>query len=189
MASFPSAMRGFFTRRVPDFDRVLLVESGSRRLIEDLIPHLYSKNREMRADLVTCYGGAPATLAPDRGTVYDVNGYSSNEARRSLVANLSANGYSVLGIVCSAEPILAKWKWVIAARIPAKIFILNENGDIFWLDYGHWAAIRHFAAYRAGLTGAGAVRTIARVLLFPFALLYLLLYAAAIHLRRILRTT
>lgn len=182
-------MRGFFTRKVPDFDRVLLVESGSRRLLENLIPHLYSRNPEMRADLVTCYGGAPVTLDTARGTIYDVNDYPGNEARRKLVAGLSANGYNVLGIVCSAEPILAKWKWIFAARIPAKIFIVNENGDIFWLDYGHWAAIRHFAAYRAGLTGAGAVRTIARVLLFPFALLYLLLYAATIHLRRILRTT
>ena len=181
-------MRGFITRRVPQFDRVLLVESGSRCLLENLLPHLYSKNPEMRADIVTCYGGAPAALQAGRGSVYDVNDYIGADARRRLVGGLSANKYDVVGIVCSAEPILAKWKWVIAARVPAKIFVLNENGDYFWLDRGHWSNIRHFVAYRAGLTGAGAVRTLARILLFPFTLLYLLLYAATIHLRRVLRT-
>jgi hypothetical protein len=79
---------------------------------------------------------------------------------------------------------MTKWKWVIAARLPAKFFILNENGDYFWLDYGHWALIRHFALYRAGLAGAGAVRTLARLALFPFTLLFLLCYAAAVHLTR-----
>jgi len=40
---------------------------------------------------------------------------------------------------------------------------------------------------RSGLAGAGAVRTLARVISFPFTLLYLLLYASAVHTRRALR--
>lgn len=79
---------------------------------------------------------------------------------------------------------MTKWKWVIAARLPAKVFVLNENGDYFWLDYSQWRVIRHFVLFRAGLSGAGAVRTLARLALFPFTILYLLLYAAAVHLRR-----
>ena len=76
---------------------------------------------------------------------------------------------------------------MLAARLPAKVFILNENGDYFWLDRGHLGNIRHFVLFRAGLTGAGAVRTVARLLLFPFTLLYLILYATSAHARRALR--
>ena len=46
--------------------------------------------------------------------------------------------------------------------------------------------IRRFALLRSGLAGAGAVRTLARLFSFPFTLLYLLLYAMAVHVRRAL---
>jgi len=71
--------------------------------------------------------------------------------------------------------------------VPAKIFIINENADYFWLDRTHLKIIREFAFARAGLAGSGAVRTLARVFSFPFALCYLLLYAAIVHARRWLR--
>ena len=90
-----------------------------------------------------------------------VGDYPSSQTRQGLYRELTANGYTVVGIVCSAEPIMTKWKWMIAARLPAKVFILNENGDYFWLDRGHWSSIRHFALFRSGLSGAGAVRTLA----------------------------
>ncbi len=77
---------------------------------------------------------------------------------------------------------------MLAARLPGKVFVLNENGDYFWLDRGHLPTIRHFILFRAGLTGAGAVRTLARLVLFPFTLLYLILYAVTVHFRRKLRT-
>jgi hypothetical protein len=47
--------------------------------------------------------------------------------------------------------------------------------------------VREFALVRAGLSGAGAGRTLARLALFPFSLLYLVLYASFAHLRRGLR--
>jgi succinate dehydrogenase/fumarate reductase cytochrome b subunit len=71
--------------------------------------------------------------------------------------------------------------------VPAKVFIINENADYFWLDRKHLKIIREFAFSRAGLAGSGAVRTLARVFSFPFALCYLLLYAAVVHARRGLR--
>jgi hypothetical protein len=100
---------------------------------------------------------------------------------------LVRNRYSIMGMICSGEPILTKWKWALAARLPVKVFALNENGDYFWLDWGHWSAIRHFVLFRAGLAGAGAVRTLGRLALFPFTLLFLLLYASILHSRRALR--
>jgi hypothetical protein len=181
-------LRYFLRRRIPPFTRVLLVESGRRDLFEDLLPGLYRTHPNMQADLITCYGGLPQNFQPDRGGVYRVTDYPNSRARKKLYSLLAANHYTVLGIICSDEPIMAKWKWVLAARLPGKVFILNENGDYFWFDRGHLSNVRHFILFRAGLTGAGAVRTLARLALFPFTLLYLILYAATIHLRRKVRT-
>ena len=50
---------------------------------------------------------------------------------------------------------MTKWKWAIAAQLPGKLFIVNENVDWFWVDRGNWNTVRHFMLYRAGLSGAG----------------------------------
>ena len=181
-------MRYWLSKRVPPFSRVLLIESGNRQLFEDLLDGLYDVHPEMTADLLTCFAGAPHKFQYQRGKVFRVTDYPNSRARKLLYAELMANRYTVVGMICAGVPIMTKWKWSIAARLPAKVFILNENGDYFWLDRGHWSAIRHFALFRAGLTGAGAVRTLVRLILFPLTLLYLILYAATVHLRRRLRT-
>jgi hypothetical protein len=82
---------------------------------------------------------------------------------------------------------MTKWKWLIAWRIPAKLFILNENGDYFWVHRENAATMREFFLVRLGLSGAGAIRTIGRVLIFPFSVLFLLLYAFTAHAGRIVR--
>jgi hypothetical protein len=92
-------------------------------------------------------------------------------------------------MICSAEPIMTKWKWAIALKAPAKVFVINENGDYFWLNRENWPTVREFALVRAGLHGAGAARTLARLAAFPFAVLYLLVYAFAAHAARFFRVT
>jgi hypothetical protein len=181
-------MRHFFRRSIPPFARVLLVESGSRALFEKLLPSLYQNHPGMICDLVTCYAGAPTSFRENQGALYRVTDFPAGPARQRFYQQLGANRYNIVGIICSAEPIMTKWKWMLAARLPGKVFVVNENGDYFWLDYGHWSNIRYFVLYRAGLTGSGAVRTLARVVLFPFSLLYLILYAITVHSRRLLRT-
>ena len=61
-------------------------------------------------------------------------------------------------MICSGEPVMMKWKWALALRIPAKDFIINENGDYFWLDRGHLDLIRQIraVAFRARRRGRGA---------------------------------
>ena len=178
-------MRYFFTRLQPEASRILLVESGSRYLLEGLIPGIRaSYGTKIFVDLVTCYPGLPEGFDPATTTVYRVSDYRGRAGRAKLYRELARNRYTIAGIICSAEPIMPKWKWSILARLPAKFFILNENGDYFWIDYGHWAVIRHFVLYRAGLAGAGAVRTLARLALLPFTLVFLLGYAAVSHLMR-----
>ena len=69
-------------------------------------------------------------------------------------------------------------------RLAGKLFIINENGDYFWFDRLHLGAIRQFVLFRSGLAGSGAVRTLVRLISFPFTILYLLLYATSAHARR-----
>ena len=83
---------------------------------------------------------------------------------------------------------MTKWKWALALHLPVKVLIVNENGDFFWLDRSNWPTIRRFVLDRSGLAGSGAVRTVGRVLASPLTLLFLLLYAAFVHLRRKVHT-
>jgi hypothetical protein len=179
-------LRYFFSRGNPPFTKVLLIESGSRRLFDDLIAGLYQTyGDQLEMDLVTCFAGVPEGF---RGAVYRVTDYRGGAGRRRLYEELAARGYPILGVICSGEPIMTKWKWMLAARLPSKVFVLNENSDYFWLDWGHWRVMLHFVLFRAGLTGAAAIPTIGRLLFFPVTLAYLILYACVVHLRRRIRT-
>ncbi|MGI8991081.1 MAG: hypothetical protein ACR2I2_16070 [Bryobacteraceae bacterium] len=181
-------MRYLLTRSQPVVSRILLIESGSRSILEDIVPGIRETWGDViPIDLVTCFAGMPEGLNPDTTTVYRVADFAGPDGPRRLHRELSANKYSVLGMVCAAEPIMTKWKWYLALRLPAKAFVVNENCDYFWIDHAHAATIRNFVLYRMGLAGAGAVRTIARLLLFPFTLGFLILYASVVHLRRALR--
>ena len=192
MPALPHAIlkgvRYLLTGRLPGVRSILLVESGTRGLLEGLINGLrQSWGDEIFIDLVTCFATLPKGFAPHNTRVYRVADYRGRQARARLYRELAQNQYSLVGIVCSGEPVMTKWKWVLALRVPAKIFIINENGDYFWLDRKHLGPIRRFVLYRSGLAGAGAVRTVARLISFPFMLLYLLLYATSAHARRALR--
>jgi hypothetical protein len=181
---YGSIMRLFFRARVPHFRRILIVESGSRALLEKLIPSLLAQHPDLHIDLVTCYAGEPAGFRPTHGQVFRTTDYGGPDGRDKLLADLLVHRYEILGILCSNEPIMFKWKWWLAWKLPAKVLIINENADYFWFDYTNWKTIRHFVLFRAGLSGANAAATLGRLLLFPFTLLYLLLYAAVVHLRR-----
>jgi hypothetical protein len=182
------SVRYFFTRRQPETASILLVESGPRDVIEGILPGLRETyGEDIQVDLVTCYPGLPRGYHSATTRVFRVSDYRGRAGRKQLYRELGANKYAILGIVCAAVPIMTKWKWALALQLPSKVFVLNENGDTFWLDHAHAGVIRHFVLFRAGLAGAGAVRTLARVFLFPFTLLYLLLYAATVHSKRALR--
>jgi hypothetical protein len=176
----------FFSKRGPKLDRIVIVESGPREVLEKLLPYLYPHCP--RIDLVTCFGGAPQSFLADRGEVIPIHDYHGKDGRARLYAELRSRNYAAIGILCADLPIMTKWKWALAAQVPAKLFIVNENGDFFWADYTQWRIIVHFVLFRAGLTGAEAVPTLTRLALFPFTLLFLLAYAAFVHGRRYIRT-
>jgi hypothetical protein len=175
-------VRFFFARRIPPLERVLLVESGARELYEGLLPGLYQHCRQI--DIVTCFAGVPSAFRSDAGAVFRVSDYPNKPARKRFYAELRSRNYAALGIICADQPIMTKWKWALAAQIPAKLFILNENGDYFWVDYSNWRIMRHFISFRAGLSGADAAKTLGQMLALPFTVLFLVLYTAYAHLRR-----
>jgi hypothetical protein len=175
-------LRSFFRRDVPPLTRILLVESGSRQLFDTLIPKLYQIYGDgVEIDLITCFAGVPEGF---RGNLLHVADYRDPASRAQLLAGLKLRDYAAIGIICAAEPLMTKWKWWLAARVPAKLFIVNENSDFFWVDWSQWRLILHFMLFRAGLTGAAAVPAVARLLFFPLTLAYLLLYAGVAHLRK-----
>jgi len=178
-------MNRFLTRRVPELRRVLFVESGgSRELFDKLIPSFAERTPGLSIDVVTCFPGVPR--GPVRTTYY-VMDHQTVASRRELMATLRANGYDAIGIVCAGVPIMTKWKWALAYRVKAKLLVINENCDYFWVDRGNWRTVRRFALVRSGLSGAKTFPALTRILLFPFTLLYLVLYAAWVHTRRRLR--
>jgi hypothetical protein len=178
-------LRYLLRRYIPPFTRVLLVESGSRGVFDQLIPKLYEMHdAAMEIDLVTCHQSTPVGF---RGQVYRVQDYSEPVARQRLYRELAERKYSVLGILCSNEPIMTKWKWMLAARLRSKVFVINEYAGYFWLDYGHWRNMAEFGRVRMGLSGSAVVPALARLLSFPFALAYLLIFAAVVHTRRRIR--
>ncbi len=181
-------MRYLVSRRIPEPTAILLIESGSRALLESLIAHLRETwGEDIPIDLVTCYPKAPRGFPPERTRLYCVSNYRGRAGRRRLYRELARNRYSLAGVICSGEPLMTKWKWMLALRLPVKIFIINENGDYFWLDRGHFSVIRDFVYDRSGLAGVGAVRMLVRLFSFPFTLAFLLLYATVAHTRRALR--
>jgi hypothetical protein len=180
-------MKYLFSRAAPTGARILLIESGSRSLLERTVPAIRAAWAEgLQFDLVTCFGGLPACLSSDTD-VFRVHDYGTPRRRNELISQLRSRDYAYIGMICSAEPIMTKWKWLIALRVPAKVFILNENGDYFWLNRENGSILWEFALVRAGLYGSDAPRTLARLVAFPFAVIYLLLYAFVAHARRAMR--
>jgi hypothetical protein len=179
-------VRNFLSSRQPDVTSILLVESGARSIVETVAPILYRNYESARIDLVSCFATLPRGFDAASTRIYRVADYRGGEGRAKLYRLLRQNGYSHVGIVCSEEPLMTKWKWALAWKIPAKVFIVNENADYFWFDASNHKLIRQFVLTRTGLGGAGAVRTLARAISFPFTFLYLLLYATAAHTMRAL---
>jgi hypothetical protein len=178
-------LRHFLRTDIPDCSRVLLIESGPRAVIEKVVHHVRDHfGPDVEIDLVTCYAGEPAGF---RGRVFNVNDYGGPSGREALRADLLQRNYAVAGVVCAAVPIMTKWKWWLGYKVPAKIFIINENADYFWLDRGHLSQLRRFVTHRLGISGAAAVPSLLRLAVFPLTLAYLLLYAGTVHLRRRIR--
>ncbi len=174
----------FLSRRAVPFTRVLLVESGSRAIAEKVLPSLYDRHSAGTVDLLTCLSDEPDGFRANQGQPLRSFDYADRVSRRRLVRDLRSRHYCVLAIICSGEPLLARYKFALAALLPAKVLIVNENGDYFWFDRGSVAILGKLVAARAGLAGEGGLRSLAQIAAFPFTLALLLAFAARVHLAR-----
>jgi len=178
-------MRYFFRRLPLPIDRMLVVESGSRTVLEAGIPRFRAVFGDwIRIDLLTCLPGLPSGLDPGQTRVFQVAQYRTGPDRRRLLGELR-RGYSVVAILCTDEPVMTPWKIAAALALPAKVLVFNENSDFFWVDWRHRGALRQFVLFRAGMLDDGAARELFQILTFPFLLAFLLLYAAGVHLIRL----
>jgi hypothetical protein len=177
----------FLSQRAVPFTRVLLVESGSRSIAERVLPLLYDRHSAETVDLLTCFDGEPGGFRNRQGKTLRSFDYPDRNSRRQLVRDLRSLHYNVLTIICSGEPYLARYKFALAALLPVKVLIVNENADYFWLDRGSPGILWKLFAARAGLDSESSRRTLARIVAFPFTLALLLGFAARVHLMRQLR--
>ncbi len=173
--------------KAPPVRKILLVESGSRHLLERLIPNLRAVYGEsLHFDLCTCFPGSPQSLG-EACKIYRTADFRTQSARKKLYAELRANGYQAIGILCSGEPIMTQWKWMLVYQTRAHAFLINENSDYVWFDRLHASGLAVYARTRLGFEDTGAVRTLVHIVLLPVSLIYLSLYAMKVHLVRRLR--
>ncbi len=173
-------MRGFLTRRTPPTARILLIESGPRPLGDLAVQRLKQVfGPDTQVDALHCQSGPPEGAA----RCWSVN----STGRWALLRELRREGHPTAALLAGGDPIMAPWRWTTLALLPSKFLIVNENGDFFWLDRGHLPTLVQFLQHRSGMGGESAVRSLARIVLIPAALVYLLLYAAAVHTTRALR--
>jgi hypothetical protein len=178
-------MRGVLSSRQGSFDQILVVESCAREATERFLKHVYETQRSRRVDLVTCYSGAPAAFDAARGAIYSIHQPEIAEKRGKFISGLNSSPYTLVAIFCTGAPILNKWKWAIALRTRAKVLIVNEHADFFFLDLANRRLARRLLSQRFGGRGSIDVRAIAGVLLVPFTISFLLCYAGLAHVRRL----
>ncbi len=167
-------------------DRVLLVESGSRSFCERFLAHLYAEHPAKRVDVLTCYEGGPQNFDFQRGEILSIHRVKGS-GRMAFLGKLKENNYSVLAIMCSNEDIMTRWKWAAVWKIPAKLLIVNENADYFWMDTANLGNLMVLIRRRSGLHSGPSLEMMLGVVAAPFVYLFLLSNAAWVYARRALR--
>ena len=106
-----SPLARFLRRRGAPFQRMLLVESGSRAIAEQALAAFYERHGAETVDLLTCFEGLPAAFQPERGRVLRTYQYAGRASRRQLVRDLRQRRYDILAMICSGEPYLFRYKF------------------------------------------------------------------------------
>lgn len=166
---------------------VLVIESGSRGAAAKFLGELYKTDEPCRLDVLTCYRTPPEQFDASKGKVFYTHEAQAGPARAELFRTLTQSGYTALCVLCTGDNIMTKWKWAAAVRVPAKLMIVNENADCFWLDRGHLRNISAMLLERSGVRHMTPLRVAGQALAFPFTLLILLAYAGYMETRRLLR--
>ena len=174
-------MKDFFGKRFPSSGDLLIIESGSPQITDRARAGLRRMFPQSPMHLVTCW---PGRAGQDFAQVYSVGDYEGRASKLALLRRLRRHGYSVLAVLCTGEPIMTLWRTLALLLVPAKVIIINENGDFFWLSWENRSTLRSFLSARWGVNLRHGVKILALALLFPFTVLFLMLTALYYYLRR-----
>jgi hypothetical protein len=178
-------MRGFFKRTESPVRRLLIVESGPREVAELALARFADLPS---CDVLTCYSTAPAAFDAARGTLFSVHQPDAVANRRAFANKLAHGPYDAIAILCPGSGVLAKWKWTITAQTKARLIIIDEFGDWFFVSFFNLPQLAVLLIRRSNLASLPLLLLAAvKLILAPFVVLYLLLYTALVHLRRLLR--
>ncbi len=178
-------MRFFLRSRIPDPTRILLVESGSRAVLEKAWEKMRAIFPGARYELCTCYPGEPQPGGFER--VFRVTEAARQGGKRGMLRAMCGSRPTIAALLFTREPILRPWKLALLALLPSKILVVNENGDFFWLDWANRHVLAQFLGARAGLDGFALLRSTCRTLAFPFVFAFLAVYALVAYSRRWVR--
>lgn len=182
-------MRWFLRRRVPLIDRLLLVESGPRTDVQQLVPLLReSVCGNAPIDLFTCLPDAPAGLGDDTRTWRSYEARNNAERWRMLLG-LRRQRHAAAAILCGDSPLLATWKVALAALLPGKILLIDKVEGLVWLDRRHWRKALKLGISSSGLRNPEFIRKLSHAAFLPIGLPVLLVFAGKVHLRRLIRAT
>ena len=182
-------MKWFLRRGAPPIQRLLLVESGLRADAQRVIPYLRSAVcGDAPIDLFTCLPSEPTGLGEGSRAwrSYDASDYSE---RWTMLLDLRKQRHTAAAILCGESPLLAGWKLVLAALLPAKILFIDETEGSFWLDRENWRKAVRLGVLRSGLRSPEMAHRLLQAVAFPFHLCLLLGFAAKVHIGRVMRAT
>lgn len=185
-------MHRLLARSQPSFGSVLLIESGPRPVTEQFLRFLYNVKGAAHVDVLTCDSKPPDAFDFARGVVYSVHDAEARDNRGHFIRKLASGPYTVLAVMLTGSPILEKWKWVLAFRSSARLIAVNEEAKYFGLEIWNHRSMERmllqrlnpFADCTRDSLAAVVLTFLAGVFVAPFTITYLLLYAAAQHLRR-----
>ena len=180
-------MRWALRSTVPPIDRLLLIESGPRGEVQHLIPALRAQVcGDAPIDLFTCLPDEPSGLGVGARAWRSFEA-ATNRERWRLLQVLRRERHPAAAILWGDSPLLAGWKLVMAALLPAKILLVTGHEDCFWLDRKHWRQALQLAVSRSGVRNPEFLRKVVHVAVLPFELCMLLGFAAKVHLARLAR--
>jgi hypothetical protein len=160
------------------------MESGSPEVARQALVQIRKVFPEAQYHLLTCQSDPPPEIFADTFQVFN---YPTAWQKLRLLHSFRSKKWEVMVILCTGEPIMLYWKMLAVLLIPAKVLIVNENKDFFWLDWENRGNARHLLRDRWGLNLEQVFYTLLRALVFPITLLILLSTAAFLYLRRVRR--
>ena len=174
-------MKYFFRRKLPSTVDILLMESGSPEVARRALAGIRKVFPSARYHLCTCQADPPLAMF---SSVFRVTDYPTGWKKLGLLFSFWRRGWEVLVILCTGEPILWRWKMLALVLLPAKVLVVNENADFFWLDWGNRGTLRRLLGIRWGVDLEEFFYTLLRALVFPLTFLFLISTAGFLYMRR-----